>query len=245
MRRFTIGFTVVVLVLLFASVAGAVPPDPCEKDLNHPLCTDPPPSTTTTAPPSTTTTQPDLPPGGTMCDPDEYPKNPDGTFQIEGIQETDFTFTLTGKKPGTCIDVLTTIAGGWEVTVTGEGARYLGLIPRDSIGPGDSCGGYLLRNAANIYGSSPHILGYEGSVPAATINACGAEWAEWVDVALPGLDPEVDCVANEGDQCLVADQIGVAHPLVLQVFMQSGGGSTTFHVDLPPLDPDWPDPDSP
>jgi hypothetical protein len=55
MRRFTIGFTVVVLVLLFASVAGAVPPDPCEKDINHPLCEDPPSSSTTT---TTTTTEP-------------------------------------------------------------------------------------------------------------------------------------------------------------------------------------------
>ena len=130
------------------------------------------------------------------------------------------------------------------MTVTGEGARYLGLIPRDSIAAGDSCGGYLVRNAANIYGSSPHILGYNGSVPAATINACGTEWAEWVDIDWPGLNADVDCAAfsDDGTQCLVVGQPepAVPHPLILQVFMQSGGGSTTFHVDLPPLDPNWP-----
>jgi hypothetical protein len=169
-----------------------------------------------------------------MCDPAEYPAG------IDGVQTGDFWFTLAGKKPGTCIDVLTETAGPWEVTVTGEGARYLGLIPRDSIAPGDSCGGPLLRNEANIYGSSPHILGYDGIVPAATINACGTEWTEWVDIATPGLVPETDCVATDGDQCLVAAALDVAHPLILQVFMQSGGGSTTFYVDLPPLDPDWP-----
>ena len=234
MRRFTIGFTVVVLVLLVASVAGAAPPS-CDDKPDHPQCT-----TTTDPSGTTTTTSAEAPPGGTMCDPEEYPRNPDGTLQLEGVQTDDFQFTLEGKKPGTCINVLTDVAGPWEVTVTGEGARYLGLIPRDSIGPGDSCGGYLLRNAANIYGNSPHLLGYEGSVPAATINACGTEWAEWVSVDLPGLVPETDCVAVEGDQCLVADALDVSQPLILQVFMQSGGGSTTFHVDLPPLDANWP-----
>ena len=227
MRRLIIGITVAVMVLLLASVAGAAPPK-CDTDPTLPGCGGDDPSTTTT-------TQPDLPMGGTMCDPAEYPAG------IDGVQTGDFEFTLAGKKPGTCIDVLTDIAGPWEVTVVGEGARYLGLIPRDSIAPGDSCGGWLLRNEANIYGSSPHILGYDGIVPAATINGCGTEWTEWVYIGTPGLVPETDCVAIEGDQCLVADALDVAHPLILQVFMQSGGGSTTFYVDLPPLSPDFPD----
>ena len=225
------------LALLMAAPAGAGRPN-CDPDdpkytPEHPACQGDEPSE-------------DLPLGGTMCDPDEYPKNPDGTFQIEGVQSGDFTFTLAGKRPGTCIDVMS-IAGPWEVTVTGEGARYLGLIPRDSIAAGDSCGGPLLRNAANIYGASPHILGYNGSVPAATINACGTEWAEWVDVDWPGLNADPvsaggDCAAfsDDGSQCLVTEQLPIAHPLILQVFMQSGGGTTTFYVDLPPLDPEWP-----
>jgi hypothetical protein len=49
MRRLTVGFTVVVLVLLLASVAGAVPPDFCDRNPDHDKCT-------TTQPPSTTTT---------------------------------------------------------------------------------------------------------------------------------------------------------------------------------------------
>lgn len=221
MKRLWIALSALALVLVIAAPAGAVKPDCTDPNSTHPTCQDDEPGD-------------EVPFAGTMCDPAGYPAG------IDGVQAGDFTFTLEGKKPGTCIDVLTEIAGPWEVTVTGEGARYLGLIPRDSIGPGDSCGGYLLRNEANIYGSSPHILGYDGSVPAATINACGTEWSEWVDIATQGLDSDVDCVAIEGDQCLVAEQLAIAHPLILQVFMQSGGGSTTFHVDLPPLDDNWP-----
>lgn len=46
MRRLTIGLGIVMMVLLFASVAGAAPP--CEKNPDHPLCQDPPPTTPTT-----------------------------------------------------------------------------------------------------------------------------------------------------------------------------------------------------
>ncbi len=229
MRRFSmIMLLAAALALLMALPAAADKPQ-CDPNLpdptpEHSACQDDDPGD-------------DLPMGGTMCDPAEYPAG------IEGVQDGDFTFTLAGKKPGTCIDVMTSIEGLWEVTVTGEGARYLGLIPRDSIAAGDSCGGWLLRTAANIYGNSPHILGYNGSVPAATINACGTGYAEWVDVDWPGLNLEADCAAfsNDGGECLVTEELpDVPHPLVLQVFMQSGGGSTTFAVDLPPLDPSWP-----
>ncbi len=227
MRRTWIMLLAVALALVIAAPAGADKPNCNPEDPNytpdHPTCQDEEPSD-------------ELPMGGTMCDPAGYPEG------IYGVQSNDFTFTLEGKKPGTCIDVMSG-KGAWEVTVTGEGARYLGLIPRDSIAAGDSCGGWLLRSAANIYGDSPHILGYNGSVPAATINACGTDWAEWVDIEeWSGPDLEADCAAFSDDekQCLVTEQLPVAHPLVLQVFMQSGGGSTTFYVDLPPLDPLWP-----
>jgi hypothetical protein len=238
MRRIWITLLALAVILVIAAPAGADKPNCDPDDPNYtpdrPACASDKPGD-------------ESPMGGTMCDPAGYPEG------INGVQDADFTFTLEGKRPGTCIDVLTDTAGPWEVTVTGEGARYLGLIPRDSFAPGDSCGGWLLRNAASIYGSSPHILGYDGSVPAATINACGTEWAEWVDVNWPGLDPRLDsdggdCAAfsDDGYQCevagLPADVAGfpIAHPLILHVFMQSGGGSTTFYVDLPPLDNNWP-----
>jgi len=223
MRRLTIGLVLVVMILLFASVAGAVPPK-CDEPggENLPGCPGDDPSTTTT------TTQPDLPLGGTMCDPAEYP---DG---ITGVQTDDFTFTLEGKKPAKCIDVLSD-EGLWEVTVTGEGARYLGLVPRDSSTPGDSCGGWLLRSEANIY-TTHTFSAYGGPMPAATINACGTEWSEWVDLTTPGLIPEIHCGVIDGDRCKVVDALDIPHPLAFHVFMQSGGGSTTFYVNLPPLD---------
>lgn len=229
MKRIWIMLLAVALALAMAAPAGAGKPNCDDPDSEHPACQGEEPGD-------------ELPMGGTMCDPAEYPPG------IDGVQSENFTFTLEGKKPYACIDVMTAIAGPWEVTVTGEGARYLGLIPRDSIAPGDSCGGPLLRSEANIYTASPHILGYNGSVPAATINACGTEWAEWID---SGLVSDADCAAVSDDesQCLATGQptdedgLLIAHPLVLQVFMQSGGGSTTFYVDLPPLGPDEPPPD--
>jgi hypothetical protein len=224
MRRIFIALAALALALVVAAPAGAVKPN-CDPDdpnytPDHPTCASDDPGD-------------EVPFAGTMCDPAEYPAG------IDGVQTGDFTFTLAGKKPGTCIDVISD-EGIWEVTVTGEGARYLGLVPRDSIAPGDSCGGWLLRTEANIY-KTHTFSAYGGPMPAATINACGTEWAEWVDVDLPGLDPAVDCVAVDGDQCLVADALDIPHPLAFHVFMQSGGGSTTFHVDLPPLGPDPPD----
>lgn len=234
MRRLPILFALALLLALLAlAPASAGKPD-CSVDDSHPSCkTDDPVAD-------------EEPFAGTMCDPAGYPDTPDGT-KLEGVQDTDFAFVLEGKKPETCIDVLSE-EGPWEVTVTGEGARYLVLVPRDSIAPGDSCGGWLLRNEANIYGASPHILGYDGSIPAATVNACGTQFGEWVDVGLPGLNPTLasdggDCAAFSEDEsmCLVTEQLQIPHPLVLQVAAQSGGGQSTFYVDLPPLDNSWPD----
>lgn len=224
--------TFIVVLALFALVVAAVPagaekPD-CDPEspgytADHPSCDkDEPPGEEIA--------------GGTMCDPAEYPadlRDLDGEL-IVGVPNVDFTFTLSGKQDDACIDVISS-EGPWQVTITGKGARSLGVIPRDSIGPGDSCGGWLLRSTIYDHDASdPLILGHEGSVPAATINACGVAFAEWVDIGLEGLTPDEDCVALDGDLCLVEDQLAVTHPLVLQVFLRgSASGSTTFHVDLP------------
>ncbi len=174
--------------------------------------------------------------GGTMCDPAGYPLDETGE-KLVGVQTNDFTFTLGGKQDGTCIDVIS-IEGPWKVTIAGDGARYLGVIPRDSIGPGDSCGGWLLRSTIYDYGKgTPLILGYNGIVPAATVNACGTDFAEWVDIELEGLTPDKDCVVLDEGLCLVGAELPtVPHPLVLQVFLRgSANGTTTFEVDLPPI----------
>ena len=176
--------------------------------------------------------------GGTVCDPADYPFYPlgDELVQIDGVQYDDFTFTLFGNQAYACIDVISK-EGPWTVTITGSGARSLALIPRDSIAPGDSCGGYVMRRAANIYGTL--ILGYEGSVPAATINACGTDFGEWVNIGMDGLDPAPvadggDCAAIDGDRCLVTTRSDVEHPLVLQALLGgSRDGTTIFEVDLP------------
>jgi hypothetical protein len=109
---------------------------------------------------------------------------------------------------------------------------------------GDS--GYLLRRYDAIYGSNPLMLGYTGEMPAATVNACGTDDGEWVDTGLYDVDPILvtdggDCALLYGDQCLVAVQLDVEHPLVLQAFLSgSADGVTNFYVDLPPLNSDWP-----
>ena len=94
MRRLTIGFTVFVLVLLFASVAGAVPPGFCDDPdhQEHPQCT------TTTEPPSTTTTT------TTEQPPDPCPT---GTFTIEGIRRTTFECLWRPANNGADIGTVT------------------------------------------------------------------------------------------------------------------------------------------
>ncbi len=185
-----------------------------------------------------------------MCDPADSPGDieyVDGApIPIDGVWKDDFTFTLGGKQDGTCIDVISA-PGPWHVTITGEGARYLGVIPRDSIGPGDSCGGWLLRSTIYDYGEdNPLILGYFGdddaqSIPAATINACGTDFAEWIELEyLTGSEQQAHCYEGikTNDKCLVTEQVDVTHPLVLQVFLRgSANGKTIFEVDLPQIEP--------
>lgn len=175
----------------------------------------------------------ETPLNGTMCDPSDYPS------ELGGVQTNDFWFTLSGKHDDACIDIIST-EGPWKVTITGGGARHLGVIPRDSVAPGDSCGGYILRGD-DIYGNNPLTLGYTGVIPAATINACGADFGEWVNINLEGLNPALvndggHCETIIGDQCYVATQVNVTQPLVLQAFLRGSGDTTTIHVDLPPTE---------
>ena len=84
MRRLTIGFTVVVIVLLFASVAGAAPPK-CDIDPSLPGCggDDPPPTTS-----STTTTTTEAPPGLAAC-PDSMTITGGGQTMFECLWKPD------------------------------------------------------------------------------------------------------------------------------------------------------------
>ena len=102
MKRLAIGFSIVVMVLLFASVAGAVPPNFCDDGRVHPACPDPDPSTTTTTTEpgttTTTTTTTEAPTGLAAC-PDT--KTIDGSGQMrfeclwQPIDDGSATATVT------------------------------------------------------------------------------------------------------------------------------------------------------
>jgi len=163
----------------------------------------------------------------------------------------DFVIELGGKATGlpdyVCVDVMTTEPGRWNVTVTGSGARHLTLIPRDSVAPGDSCGGVAARGEEHIYGQFTLPLDVSEEtrteIPAATVNACGTEFAEWITpwsgVGTPLWDATAVCAALGSEAPCGADIAlpGHAHPLVLQaLFGGRNNGTATVCVDLPPYD---------
>jgi hypothetical protein len=149
-------------------------------------------------------------------------------FKMEAAD--DFTIEL---GPGTdngnlaCIDVSPEFEGPWFVTWSineGETIRSLGLIPRDSFGPGDSCGGLQFRKNIPsepirllpdpvLYPTSP----YGDSIPLPYANACGTDFAELVN----------------GDFYDNAD-VDVPSPLALTVGVSGSKGLVvTLQVDLP------------
>jgi hypothetical protein len=201
----------VVLVVALGLAVPAMGKVDCDQRPDHPQCgtgEDPPTH--------------DLPAGGTVCDPANYPDD-------IVINEDGFTFTLRPDDPWACIDVVAA-AGEWDITVTGSRARSLLLVGRDSIAPGDACDALSFRRDA-IYGS--HSL----AMPAATINACGTGYPEWVSLETPEFE-ESDCVKYDEvaypGQCLVADMVDVTHPLVLQADMSGfSDGWVTIDVTLP------------
>jgi len=219
MRRSLVILIAIALAFTTALAAGAGPN--CDKVPDHPKC-------------AGNSGGDETPLSGTICDPSDYSE------ELSGVQTDDFSFTLSGKRDDACIDVIS-VEGPWQVTITGGGARQLGIIPRDSVAPGDSCGGYILR-VGDIYTNNPLTLGYHGVIPTATINACGVDFGEWVDINLEGLNPTLvadggDCAVIENGQCLVAQTLDtVTHPLVLQAFLRGSGDTTTIHVNLPPIE---------
>jgi hypothetical protein len=172
-------------------------------------------------------------------------QDPDARF-IDADTES-FEIVLGGRDTEyagyECLDVMTDAAGRWDVTVEGEGARRLVLVPRDSDGPGDSCGGVDLRRAVNIYGDFTLPLDIpeetRTEIPVATVNACGTNWPEWIDNAYPGevvpapWDAEAICGAGNVP-CTISVATDQAHPLVLQAAYEgSRDGWVRVTVTLP------------
>jgi hypothetical protein len=96
----------------------------------------------------------------------------------------DFDIPLGGVDPlsgednptKACIDWLPGDAGDWEVTVRVDKGdlRKLVMIPRDSM-PGDHCGDVVSFNR-----HPPGSFTLPG-LPEPYVNACGLDFAEWVD----------------------------------------------------------------
>ena len=150
--------------------------------------------------------QPDNPPlGGTTCAEDGWASDIDD-------------LSLMGRSAEACVDVSDVNPGAWDVTVNVEEGtlKSLLVVLRDSVSPGDACGEPIyLRNI-----SAPSTFKLEGALEGAAgdyVNACGVEWAEWVDgVYYDTVEPKLDS------------------PLALLVFSRGSADlELTLDVDLP------------
>jgi hypothetical protein len=183
-------------------------------------------------PPPPTTPEPTL--GGYTCEESGFDQSGINWFWDTDNHPTGFRFTLTleGRSDGVCIDVPlgdwtgeswgpNVTAGVWTVKVTdyqGKISRLL-LVPRDSLGPGDSCGGADLRQpdlAATYELPLPVDPRHEDGIPAATVNACGTQFGEWISGVL------------------VTERTDDPHPLAFFALMEGvKGAQATITVTLP------------
>jgi len=182
----------------------------------------PPPTT------ATTTTAPGPTLFGTTCaaaDEDYAATLASHNYTLTG---SGFSFTLSGKTDGLCVDVSPANAGVWQVQVVGNGGattlnRIL-MVPRDSIGPGDSCGGVDLRRVAlPLQQQLPHPDDTRFEIPSGYVNACGLQFGELVDLDLDPGTPEVAV------GYVIAD---LPHPLAFQVMMAAAGASSSVTVTV-------------
>jgi hypothetical protein len=130
--------------------------------------------------------------------------------------DSDFTVTLTESA---CIDVIAT-AGVWTVDIdeNPDGTlRWLGLVIRDSIAPGDACDSVSYRRDVP---SRITLDGFESDgnpgIAGAWVNSCGTDWAELV-----------------GDTYHADEDTKVASPLVLQVLMSGKDAEVTLTIHIP------------
>jgi hypothetical protein len=179
----------------------------CEKNPDHAKCQDDPPLTTTTVPSAEG-------PSGFSCaetavvygieDPLLTTWAPEGFDTIE--------VTLTPNQKAMCIDLLTATAGAFTIDVTEPGtAGELSVSVRDS-NPGDRCDsdtqGIDLRKGQRQ-------LVIDGTIPAATLNACGSEYGE----------ADIDEDGTVVFQTWIPDPT-VPDPLVLHIFYAKSGPTT-------------------
>jgi len=119
-----------------------------------------------------------------------------------------------------CIDVMVETAGTWTVKVDeiGDGTlRWLSLVIRDSVAPGDAC------DSVSYRGDIPSVITLDGfesdgnpGITGAWVNSCGTDWAEWV-----------------GGVYYDDEDTDVESSLVLQVFMSGKDAKVKLTIDLP------------
>ena len=145
--------------------------------------------------------------------------------------------SLDAGNDGTCIDILTDAEGTWNVTVEvtgGDGARTMTIVPRDAVGPGDSCGGQQ-RRGTSVY--DPWVLPHPDDprfdvIPVATVNACPGDDEAGVGSFAETVERLVDGVIETE---IVYEPTDEAHPLALLIFTQGirRADQVTVTVDLP------------
>lgn len=228
MKRFWIVLMAVAVAMVVAVPVNAA--KPCDSNPAHPSC-------------NSGDDEPTDLLAGTTCNP---------LWWDTDFKDKDFTVVLTADNSDACIDVIPPAAGRWWVTVTATGQisrnPSLLLVPRDAVGPGDSCGGVSLRRDVifdpiplpyfeDLNGNREQDLGEEGDprftvIPEATVNAC-------LGNADPGSLYQGDfaeLVEREGQlDEIVLGPTEEVHPLAFQIFAGGlrGTGTLTVSVDLP------------
>ena len=210
-NRIWIVLLIMAVAIVMAIPAGAAVDCSNEKFADHPHCQDTP-----EPPPD------DEPLAGTTCAAAIGELNEPVTqdFTVT-LTEDEYTVTLTENAwASACIDVIAP-AGDWTVAVEEiHGTlRWLSLVIRDSVAPGDACDSVSYRTDIP---SEITLDGFESDnnpgIAGAWVNSCGADWAEWVE-----------------DVYHAAEDKSVTSPLVLQVFMSGKDAEITLDVTLPTL----------
>lgn len=187
MKRTWIMLLAVAMALVIALPAGAVKPDKPDK---------PEPK----------------PEGGYTCA--EYYGYTTSDPVDFGSEGGSFTLDIVNREVA-CVDVIAP-AGDWKVTVNDAiGVRRVTIRVQDSVAGGDVCGIHVDPEENMILGAlaDGDFFTLEG-IQDAHVNACGTDWAEWIDG-----DLRTDVASGE------------AHPLAFLVF--GGRGTFTITVTVP------------
>jgi hypothetical protein len=220
MRRISVLLLVIAMALVIASPAGAGKPGTdCEEKPNHPACQDDPTAD---------------PPFGTTCLVRFGPDNLDMQVKEVDLNVGSFSVNLEGSGASACYDV-TADEGTWSVEILNDtGVRFLRVLPRDSISPGDSCGGREFRFNRDVPttfdlpgtgfptedGWHPYDLDKDGRIEGSYANSCGESFGEWVDVEVNGVEKRV---------FYEKENTNIPSPLAFQVDMK---GSKTAVLEL-------------